>query len=87
MSEQIVLYGTRWCGDCFVAKRVLKQHGVDYTEIDIENDPAARQHVQDINGGYKSTPTIIFPSGAVIVEPSRRELEDALRREGLIPAA
>ncbi|NIT54717.1 MAG: NrdH-redoxin, partial [Aliifodinibius sp.] len=29
-NETIIVYGTRWCGDCFRAKRVLDKNQIDY---------------------------------------------------------
>ena len=71
----IIMYGTTWCPDCTRAKRVLERHNVPYTWINIEEDAAARTRVQEINGGYMSVPTILFPDGSVLVEPSNTELE------------
>jgi len=34
--------------------------------------------VQRINGGFRTVPTILFPDGRVLVEPTRIELEEAL---------
>ena len=61
-----------------MAKRVLEGAGVDYEEIDLDSDPAAVPTVLAINGGYRTVPTILFPDGRVLVEPSRRELLSAL---------
>jgi mycoredoxin len=71
----IIMYGTTWCPDCTRAKRVLERHNIPYTWINIEEDAAARSHVQEINGGYMSVPTILFPDGTVLVEPGNAELE------------
>lgn len=74
MSEQptsgIVMYGTPWCGDCRVARRVLDQHKVAYQYIDIEQDEAGRRYVVEVNRGNQSVPTIMFPDGSILVEPS-----------------
>ena len=72
------MYSTRWCGDCLMARTVLDRERIDYQEIDIDDDPAAAATVLDINGGYMSVPTLIFPDGRVLVEPSRRVLLSAL---------
>jgi mycoredoxin len=41
--------------------------------------------VQQVNGGYKSVPTIIFPDGSVLVEPSNVVLEKKLKEvKGLL---
>ncbi len=61
-----------------MARTVLDREGIDYEEIDIEEDPAAAATVLDINGGYMSVPTLIFPDGRVLVEPNRRVLLSAL---------
>ena len=85
MAETVV-YQTRWCGDCRMARRIFEEQGVEYTSIDIDKDDDARHRVMEINGGYRSVPTIIFPSGLVMVEPSAPELLNALRAEGLLKA-
>jgi mycoredoxin len=74
----ISVYATSWCPDCKLAKAVLEQYGVEYTWIDIDRNPAAIETVLRLNGGYRTVPTIIFPDGRVLVEPSRRQLEQAL---------
>jgi mycoredoxin len=74
----IIMYGTTWCPDCSRAKRILERHNVPYTWVNIEDDAAARTRVQEINGGYMSVPTILFPDGSVLVEPGNKELEEKL---------
>lgn len=61
-----------------MAKHVLDSIGIAYELIDIEKVPGAAEVVQTINGGYRTVPTILFPDGRVLVEPSRRQLEAAL---------
>ena len=81
-TNSIIIYGTTWCGDCHLARRVLDEHGADYTWIDISEHPEAADLVVQMNGGYRSVPTIIFPDGSVLVEPSRRELSRHLLASG-----
>lgn len=66
----VTVYGTNWCGDCKRAMRVLKEQQWPYTYIDIEQDDKARAYVEQVNNGMQSVPTIIFPDGSVLVEPS-----------------
>lgn len=73
-AEKITMYATTWCGDCRMAKRWFDSHNVTYDYINIEEDEAAAKIVERLNGGYKSVPTIVFPDGSVLVEPSPREL-------------
>ncbi len=76
----IVMYGAEWCGDCRRAKRVFDEHGIDYLYVDVDADPAARETVQEMNGGRLTgiLPTIVFPDGSTLVEPSDAELLNKL---------
>lgn len=77
-EEPILVYATSWCGDCRLAKSVLDERHAHYRWIDINRKPSAVETVLRLNGGYRTVPTIIFPDGRVLVEPSRQELEQAL---------
>jgi glutaredoxin-like protein len=79
MEEQrrtnlIVVYGTAWCPDCRRAKRFLDNHAVAYLNVDIENDIQAAAYILQLNHGRRVIPTIVFPDGTVLFEPSNREL-------------
>ena len=82
MPEEIIVYGTTWCPDCYRAKSFLNSRGVAYKWIDIGKDPEATQEVERINKGNRSVPTIVFPDGSVMVEPSNPELEKKLSSKG-----
>ncbi len=73
-DEKITMYATTWCGTCRMAKRWLDQHELSYNYINIEEDEQAADYVMKVNGGNRSVPTIVFPDGSVLVEPSIREL-------------
>lgn len=74
----IILYGTRWCFDSRRARRVLDEHHIPYTYIDIDENREGRMFVEQINRGYRSVPTIAFPDGSILVEPSNEELRAKL---------
>jgi mycoredoxin len=42
---KVQIYTTDWCGDCRAAKQFLDSHGIEYTEIDVDSDPAASAEV------------------------------------------
>jgi glutaredoxin-like protein len=73
-SDTIIMYSTGWCPDCKRAKRVLDEHHVPYLEIDIDQDAQAMAHVKRLNRGKRIIPTIVFPDGSLLVEPSNAEL-------------
>jgi mycoredoxin len=64
------MFTTRWCGDCRRAKRSFGALGVTYAEVDLDDHPAAAAIVLRINGGMRSVPTIVFPDGSTLTEPS-----------------
>lgn len=77
-NSPITIYATPWCGDCKRALRVFNQHQIDVYYVNIEEDDAARQYVEQVNRGYHSVPTIVFPDGSVMVEPSSAALAQKL---------
>jgi mycoredoxin len=68
------MYATAWCGDCWRAKRYFDGEGIVYDYIDINDNPDGAKVVEQHNNGQRSVPTIIFPDGSVLVEPSNTEL-------------
>ncbi|MBN2388723.1 MAG: glutathione S-transferase N-terminal domain-containing protein [Anaerolineales bacterium] len=79
MPPEIILYATRWCSDCRRARAFLDRHQVPYRWIDIDRDQAAEKIVIEINRGMRSVPTLVWPDGSTMVEPSESELAEKLR--------
>ncbi|HTY81607.1 MAG TPA: mycoredoxin [Dehalococcoidales bacterium] len=80
--EHIKMYGTKWCGDCARAKQVFARNKITYDWIDITEDESACEYVKKVNKGFQSVPTIVFPDGSVLVEPSNEALEKKIREMG-----
>jgi len=78
MSEVITVYSTVWCPDCKRAKKFFNDHRIQYKNIDIEKDEEAMAFVEKVNDGNRVIPTIIFPDGSKLVEPSNAELAEKL---------
>ncbi len=74
MFQSITMYTTDWCPDCWRAKKVMDSLRVAYTEINISNDEEAIEAVIRLNNGYRSVPTLVFPDGSVMTEPSTSAL-------------
>ncbi|WP_261556932.1 MULTISPECIES: mycoredoxin [Frankia] len=72
----LTIYTTSWCGYCVRLKRQLDQAGLEYTTVDIENDPTAEQLVRDANNGNATVPTVLFPDGTVMTNPSVRQVTE-----------
>ncbi|MDO8578685.1 MAG: glutaredoxin domain-containing protein [Dehalococcoidales bacterium] len=75
MADKICVYGTKWCHDTVRARDCLARLGIDYTWFDVDEDENASAYVRQVNKGNRSVPTIVFPDGSILVEPSEAELE------------
>jgi mycoredoxin len=71
---KIVMYSTQYCSDCLRAKAFFEANHIPYERILIEGNNEATEFVLKMNNGYKSVPTIIFPDGSVLVEPTWQQL-------------
>ena len=76
--DEMVIYGTIWCGDCRRTRSFLDRNQVPYRWINIDADREGEAFVFKINRGNRSVPTIIFPDGSVLVEPSNNLLAEKL---------
>ena len=74
--SQIVMYTTEWCSDCRRARFFFARKGIKYLDVDVNTDDQAEAFVKKLNNGNRSVPTIIFPDGSILVEPSNSELEE-----------
>ena len=77
-DDKLIVYGAPWCPDCRRAKQFLGEQRVPYTWVDIDKDEEARSYVQGVNDGKQIIPTIIFPDGSFLVEPTNAELAQKL---------
>ena len=72
--SQIVMYTTQYCPDCHRAKKFFELHNIPYFNIGLEGNREATEFVMQVNGGFRSVPTIVFPDGSILVELGWEEL-------------
>lgn len=70
MSDDIIMYGTDWCGDCHRSRRLLDAHNILYRFVNIDDDPHGEALVIHINHGRRRVPTLVFADGSTLAEPS-----------------
>ena len=70
----IVLYSSKFCGQCWWTKLYLNRHQVPFQEVDIDRDPEAARKVIAITGGFRSVPMLVIEGHGAIVEPTTGEL-------------
>ena len=74
----LTMYSTIWCGFCHRLKSQFDREGIAYTVIDIERDPAAAAFVESVNGGNQTVPTVRFPDGSALTNPSIHYVKEHL---------
>ena len=79
MTQPLTMYTTTWCGYCRRLKRQLAADGIEMMEVDIEQDPAAAEFVMSVNGGFQTVPTVVFPDGSALTNPSAAVVKERLQ--------
>ncbi|AEG43616.1 mycoredoxin [Isoptericola variabilis] len=74
----VTMYSTTWCGYCRRLRTQLDSEGIGYTVIDIEEQPETAAFVEQVNGGNRTVPTVVFPDGSAATNPSLAEVKAAL---------
>jgi mycoredoxin len=78
VSEPLTVFSTPWCGYCHRLERQLERAGIEFREVDIEQDEAALRFVQQINAGNQTVPTVLLPDGTALTNPTLREITERL---------
>ena len=74
----LTMYTTTWCGYCRRLKDQLDREGIEFAEVDIEVDEQAAELVMQVNGGTQTVPTLVFPDGSALTNPSVAEVREHL---------
>jgi mycoredoxin len=79
--DRIVLYTANWCAHARSVEGFLKRNGITHDLVNVDRDDEARQKLIVINDGFASVPTLVFPDGTKLTEPSFREIREKLGLE------
>jgi mycoredoxin len=72
------MYSTSWCGYCHRLKSQFDREGIGYQVIDIEKDETAAEYVRSVNGGNQTVPTVVFPDGTSLTNPTIIQVKQRL---------
>jgi mycoredoxin len=78
VAQPLTMYTTNWCAFCRRLKSQLAAEGIDIAEVNIEEEPAAADYVMAINGGFQTVPTVVFPDGSTMTNPSLADVKQRL---------
>jgi len=74
MSEKVIVYTSAYCLHSRSVVRMLKKNNIAAEIITIDGDAEARAKVMSLNNGNASVPTLVFPDGTQLTEPSSSQL-------------
>ena len=78
MSDQLTIYSTQWCGYCHRLMSQLDREGIAYDVVNIEQDETSAEFVMSVNGGNRTVPTVLFPDGTALTNPSVAQVKQRL---------
>jgi|TARA_B100001093_G_scaffold467279_1_gene486355 glutaredoxin 3 len=61
--KEVIVYSKNMCGYCVQAKNWLKNKGVEFKEINIEEQPEAREFI--IGEGHRTMPQIYIDGSSI----------------------
>jgi len=83
--RRIEMYTTEWCGYCVRAKAFLDARQIPFEEIHLDDDPAFRQRLLDLTGGW-TVPQILVDGRPIGGYDELRLLDRDGRLDALLAA-
>jgi mycoredoxin len=77
-ADQPTVFTTSWCGYCIRLKSQLDRDGIEFREINIEQHADGAAIVASVNDGNLTVPTVVFPDGSTLTNPSASEVRTRL---------
>ena len=74
---KVQLFGADWCPDCRRAKSFLRDNGINFEFIDVDQHDWATKKVEEINKGKRIIPTVLIDD-APYTNPDNVKLTDLL---------
>ena len=78
MAQPLTMFTTNWCAFCRRLKSQLAAEGIEIAEVNIEEEPSAADYVMSVNGGFQTVPTVVFPDGSSMTNPSLADVKQRL---------
>ena len=76
--DAIRVAGTLWSPASHTVKEFLTRQQIPYQWLDVETNSKARGMIEARNAGALKVPTVFFPDGSALVDPSMGELADKI---------
>ncbi len=74
-EKPLIIYGHRYCAQANLLRETLDQNQIIYEWRDIRSgDPIYQDELKALTDGNLSVPTVVLPSGIVLIEPLPRQV-------------
>ncbi|AXH93625.1 glutaredoxin family protein [Micromonospora aurantiaca] len=80
--DELVVYGTGWCPDVRRSRALLDAARIPYVYVDVDEDQAAADLIRGLQQGQRRIPTLVWPDGKFLVEPTDDQLRAHLTSSG-----
>ena len=77
-DQSFTMYSTTWCPFSQRLTADLKKAGIEYKNVDVDDDPEAGELVKSLNNGNRVVPTLVFADGTSMTNPSITEVLEKL---------
>ena len=81
-TKKVIMYGTPTCPMVPPVRGMLDRAQALFDYVNIAEDAESRGKVMAINNGNASVPTLVFPDGSTLTEPSTAVLRQKLQSLG-----
>ena len=69
-GADFIMFSTSWCGYCKRLKSQLDESGINFREVNIEQQSQYAPFIELVNGGNQVVPTLLFSDGSSLTNPS-----------------
>ncbi len=80
----VEVYSSFWCPYCYRAKNLLKSKGIEFKEIEVDNDANLREEMVKRAGGRRTVPQIFIDDKHVGGSDDLAALDRAGKLDGLL---
>ncbi len=80
----VEVYSSFWCPYCYRAKNLLKSKGVEFKEIEVDNDANLREEMVKRAGGRRTVPQIFIDGKHVGGSDDLAALDRAGKLDGIL---
>jgi len=77
MQKKVKIYSSPFCTFCIMAKNFLKKHGIEYEDINVQEDEQEARKIIELTG-QTTIPVIIIDDKEILIGFDEEKLRKAL---------